>query len=106
MASRRRTRFSVFAAALLSLAMITGPALSAGAQEAVVPPTDYIALSDTLSQPTYTDTVTEVVTVEAFDGEELYLEITKPNPATYPGESFPVILEASPYHGTIADAHR
>jgi putative CocE/NonD family hydrolase len=35
----------------------------------------------------------------AFDGEELYLEIVRPTAAG----RFPVILESSPYHGTLAD---
>ncbi|HWG93444.1 MAG TPA: CocE/NonD family hydrolase [Mycobacteriales bacterium] len=65
-------------------------------------PFDYIAQAPRLSQPTYTDLITEVFTIPAHDGEQLYMEVTRPNPETY-GEDFPVILEASPYHGTVAD---
>ncbi len=66
-------------------------------------PTDYIAQAASLSQPTYTKTVTEVLRIPAHDGELLYVELTRPDPAVYAGQTFPVILEASPYHGTIAD---
>lgn len=66
-------------------------------------PFDYIAQADALSQADFPETVTEVATIEAHDGEDLYLEITKPDPAIYGNGPWPVILEASPYHGTIAD---
>lgn len=66
------------------------------------PPTDYIAQADQLSQPDHPETITEVLQIPAHDGELLYVEVTRPDPAAYPGETFPVILEASPYHGTIA----
>ncbi len=41
----------------------------------------------------------KVVRLPAFDGRVLYIEVTKPKGAG----RFPVILEASPYHGTLAD---
>ena len=41
----------------------------------------------------------EIVYLPAFDGEPLYIEVTRPSAAG----RFPVILEASPYHGTLAD---
>jgi predicted acyl esterase len=66
-------------------------------------PMDYIAEADTLSQPLYPQTVTEILQVEAFDGEDLYLEVTRPDPAVYGETQLPVILEASPYHGTLAN---
>jgi uncharacterized protein len=68
-------------------------------------PTDYIALADSgaLSQPTYTETIRETFRVPMHDGEELYVEVVRPDPEVYPGERFPVVMEASPYHGTIAD---
>jgi predicted acyl esterase len=67
-------------------------------------PFDYIAQAPALSQPAYPDTVTTVEPIGAHDGETLYVEITRPNPETYPElTDLPVILEASPYHGTIAD---
>ena len=37
------------------------------------------------------------------DGETLYVEVDRPDPAAYPTSTWPVILEASPYHGTLAD---
>lgn len=65
-------------------------------------PTDYIAQADTLSQPDYPDTITEALQIPAHDGELLYVEVTRPDPAVYGDEQFPVVMEASPYHGTIA----
>ncbi len=62
------------------------------------PPADYTETKN-LSQPLYADIARTVHKVPAFDGEELYLEVVKP---TAPGR-YPVILEASPYHGTLAD---
>ncbi|MDQ4098661.1 MAG: CocE/NonD family hydrolase [Actinomycetota bacterium] len=62
------------------------------------PPADYTATKN-LSQPTYTEIVRTVHRVPAYDGEELYLEVVRP---AAPGR-YPVILEASPYHGTLAD---
>ena len=47
--------------------------------------------------PVQIETTVEPVT--AHDGETIYVEITRPKGAT----DLPVILEASPYHGTIAD---
>ena len=67
------------------------------------PPADYIALAGTLSQPQYPNTVHEVTSVPMADGETLYVEVVRPDPAVYGDQKFPVILEASPYHGTLAD---
>lgn len=61
------------------------------------PPTDYRTVKG-LSQPRY-ETVQDELRVPMADGEELYVEVTRPKAA---GE-FPVIMEISPYHGTIAD---
>jgi putative CocE/NonD family hydrolase len=61
------------------------------------PPADYTATAG-LSEPQY-ETRSETVYLPAFDGEPLYLEITRPRAAG----RFPVILESSPYHGTLAD---
>jgi predicted acyl esterase len=68
-------------------------------EPATAGPFDYIAQAGALSQPTDAELVHEVLTVDAHDGEKLYLEITRPKD----GDDLPVILEASPYHGTIAD---
>jgi hypothetical protein len=59
--------------------------------------TDYTK-TEGLSEPQY-ETVRDVLRVPAYDGRELYLEVTRPKAAG----RFPVILEASPYHGTLAD---
>ncbi len=62
------------------------------------PPADYTATKN-LSQPMHTEIVRTVHEVPAFDGEPLYLEVVRPA-----GKGrYPVILEASPYHGTLAD---
>jgi predicted acyl esterase len=67
--------------------------------ETSVPPTDYTATQG-LSEPIYT-TERKVFEVPAHDGINLYLEVEMPKD-TPEGTLFPVILEASPYHGTIA----
>ena len=59
---------------------------------------DYSAQAGKLTQPKY-ETQREVIQLPAYDGELLYIEVVKP---TAEGQ-WPVILEASPYHGTIAD---
>ena len=61
---------------------------------------DYVANASTLSQPTY-ETERTAHEVQAHDGINLYVEIEMPANAPE-GTRFPVILEASPYHGTIA----
>jgi uncharacterized protein len=89
---------------LLAVVLTAGllAAAPAGADEAAPPPHDYIAQADTLSQPDFPEIVTEALTIPAHDGVELYLEITKPDPGVHGDGPWPVILEASPYHGTIA----
>ena len=89
------------ALALVGLFAVSMPATVA-AEQAAVPPTDFIAQADQLSQPVFPSVTTTTVTVPAFDGAELYLEITKPDAEAYGNGPWPVILEASPYHGTIA----
>ena len=70
-----------------------------GTDGATAGPADFIAMKDQLSQPIYPDVVTTTEFFTTFDGERLYLEITKPDPAKYGDGPWPVILEASPYHG-------
>ncbi len=62
------------------------------------PPTDYTSIKH-LSQPTYGAIVRTVHRLPAYDGEDLYLEVVRPAASG----NYPVILEASPYHGTLAD---
>src|SRR5687767_11550571 len=59
---------------------------------------DYVSNSRHLTQPKY-ETERTVVKLPAFDGKLLYIEIVRPKA----DRRFPVILEASPYHGTLAD---
>ncbi|HEX4364606.1 MAG TPA: CocE/NonD family hydrolase [Solirubrobacteraceae bacterium] len=61
-------------------------------------PVDYTKLSG-LSQLTYTNVQRTVHELTVADGTRLHLEIVKPEGATNLG----VILEASPYHGTLYD---
>ncbi|HWG94217.1 MAG TPA: CocE/NonD family hydrolase [Mycobacteriales bacterium] len=80
-------------------------ALATGAAGEQAGTFDYTQLAPVLSQPVYPKTVREVRTITAHDGEQIYLEIVRPDPAVYPetATGLPVVLEASPYHGTIAD---
>jgi uncharacterized protein len=67
-------------------------------------PMDYIAQAPRLSQPSFTELVEEVLEIPAHDGETLYVEVVRPDPERNPElGNVPVILEASPYHGTVAD---
>ena len=68
------------------------------------PPADYTAITG-LSEPVYPETTRESFRVPMADGVELYVEVVRPDPQAYPAEDgrWPVILEASPYHGTLAD---
>jgi uncharacterized protein len=59
---------------------------------------NYVQNAKSLSQPQY-ETAREVIKLPAFDGALLYIEVVKPKAAG----RYPVILEASPYHGTLAD---
>jgi predicted acyl esterase len=61
-------------------------------------PIDYTKISG-LSQPTFTDVKRTVKELTVADGTRLHLEIVKPEGAKNLG----VILEASPYHGTLYD---
>jgi len=66
-------------------------------------PFDYAAQADALSQPVYPKTVREVLEIKTHDGETIYNEVVRPDPAVYGNGPWPVVLESSPYHGTIAD---
>ncbi|HVM15923.1 MAG TPA: CocE/NonD family hydrolase, partial [Egibacteraceae bacterium] len=65
-------------------------------------PADYTAVAG-LSQPDYPETVRDVHRVPMHDGIELYVEVVRPDPAAHGEGPWPVIMEASPYHGTLAD---
>jgi putative CocE/NonD family hydrolase len=84
--------------ALLGLAtLVTALSLLAGSAAAGPAPLDYTQIEG-LSQPAY-ETKRETHDVQMQDGTRLYVEVVRPNS----DERFPVILEASPYHGTLAD---
>jgi putative CocE/NonD family hydrolase len=51
----------------------------------------------------FPETIRESFEVEMFDGESLYVEVIRPDPEKYQIGPRPVITEASPYHGTLAD---
>ena len=86
--------------ALLTLALLPGQASAAKKPAAtkVASAFDYSAQAGKLTQPKY-ETEREVIQLPAYDGELLYIEVVKPTAEGH----WPVILEASPYHGTLAD---
>ena len=92
-------RLSPAVTAILALAVIAAKPADTPRNEQE--PFDYIAQADRLSQPEYTSEKF-ATTVTAFDGEEIYVEVTLPDREEHPGK-WPVIMEASPYHGTLAD---
>jgi hypothetical protein len=53
-----------------------------------------------LTQPVFPDIVRDTYLLPMHDGIRLYVEVVRPDVA---GRRFPVIMEASPYHGTLAD---
>ena len=89
------------AALVAAVILLVAPGAAEAKRQAGVapagPPADYTQTKN-LTQPRY-ETVRDVVRLPAYDGEELYIEVTRPNTAG----KFPVILESSPYHGTLAD---
>ena len=93
-------RFAVACSAVLALglapALATQPATAAASGAF-----DYTKIKN-LSQPQY-DYATEVrrdsLLLPMSDGRSVYIEITRPKP----DGRYPVIFEASPYHGTLAD---
>ena len=98
--ARRRQRLVLAAALALAGLLLLSPTPAAavpGVGPSGGPPADYLRAKG-LSSPRY-DTERVVVRLPAFDGEVLYLEVVKPKTTG----RFPVILEASPYHGTLAD---
>lgn len=86
-----------------ALALMLAAALPglAGADDAR-PPMNYVTATG-LSTAQFPATVRTVHEVLAVDGTDLYLEVVMPDPAVYGARRWPVIFEASPYHGTIAD---
>ncbi|HEX2051302.1 MAG TPA: CocE/NonD family hydrolase [Actinomycetota bacterium] len=82
---------------LIALLAALVPISNAGAQTTPPAAFDYTDVAG-LSQPTY-ETTRESYNVEMHDGVELYVEVVRPNAQG----QFPVVLEASPYHGTLAD---
>ncbi|GAA5114856.1 CocE/NonD family hydrolase [Haloechinothrix salitolerans] len=100
MARRWRTTALGFGAAIL-LAATTATAPTAGATPAThAPPNQAYDYTETprLSEDRY-ETVKETFEIPMHDGVEVYVEVTKPKQS---GE-WPVVMEASPYHGTLAD---
>lgn len=65
-------------------------------------PASYIEAKG-LSEPSYPKTITESYEVPMFDGIWLYAEVTWPDPSLYGDGPWPVVMEVSPYHGTLAD---
>jgi putative CocE/NonD family hydrolase len=80
-------------AAAAALALLASPA-SAAPKKAF----DYLD-NKGLSETKYETAKTELTLPAALDGVDLYIEVVKPKAEG----RYPVILEASPYHGTLAD---
>jgi predicted acyl esterase len=99
-----RSSLRPLAAAAALLALGAAPAADAASKKTLRalksdgPPIDYTA-NPGVSQPKFDDIERTVVKLPAFDGKQLYIEVTKPKGA----DNLPVVLESSPYHGTLAD---
>jgi predicted acyl esterase len=92
--SLRRGSVALFA--VLSIVVALAPAAVGAPKPKTLRPFDYISLKDKLSKPTFPQTVRETSTVPMFDGETLYVEVVRPDPAVYGARSLPVILDATP----------
>lgn len=97
MPRRPRALIGLLFLALVAVLVPLAPTVAQQSSDAG-PPVDYTAIEG-LSQPTYDALVRDVIRVPMHDGVELYVEVVRPDAE---GE-FPVIMEASPYHGTLAD---
>ena len=96
----RRRPWRLLFVAVLALGLV--PAVTSGsATAAQTEAFDYLKIKG-LSQVQYdysTEVMREAVKLVMADGEAVYLEITRPKAL----KRYPVIFEASPYHGTLAD---
>jgi uncharacterized protein len=91
--SLKRLLTPVFLLALVAVLLPGSPAAAQVAGEAF----DYTQIEG-LSRPRH-DTVRKIHRVPMDDGVKLYVEVVRPATTG----RFPVIMEASPYHGTLAD---
>lgn len=86
------------AAAATAALMLSGMAVAQASPYVFPGPFDYTKVTG-LSKPSFATIERLKLQVPASDGKLLYVEVVKPKGAG----RFPVILEASPYHGTVAD---
>ena len=94
----------ILVASLLTSATLAVPGSSGAASPAdAEPPGNYIKTSHQLSKPVFKKTAREVFQVPMQDDVRLYVEVVRPDPKVYGSRRWPVIMEASPYHGTLAD---
>ena len=93
---RRPSRLAAVTA-LMAVALTASAALAEDTEPVAF---DYVN-NPGVSEPVYAgaDIARTVVQVTAFDGVKLYVEVVRPKAEG----RYPVILEASPYHGTLAD---
>ncbi|HVL81687.1 MAG TPA: CocE/NonD family hydrolase [Actinomycetota bacterium] len=70
--------------------------------DAAAQPADHVAMRGQLSTPDHPHVVRGTQHVEMSDGTRLYVEVVRPDPGIHGDGPWPVILEASPYHGTLA----
>jgi uncharacterized protein len=87
----------------LALVLSLAPSAQSARSDPSLQPFNYIAQRARLSKPVYGATIREAFNVPMADGETLYVEVVRPDPAKYGNGPWPVIMEASPYHGTLAD---
>lgn len=98
----KRSKSQVVAViAALAMVGLLPEAPAAPAREAG-PPQDYRKVAR-LSRPIYKKTVLQEFEVPMEDGVNLYVEVTMPDPKKNGKRKWPVVMEVSPYHGTIAD---
>lgn len=96
-----RTRSWLLAPLVMLVSLLVAhPAVG---QDGHRPPADYRAIAPTLSPPAYPVTQRSSTNVAMADGAHLYVEVVRPHPEAYGNGPWPTILEASPYHGTLAD---
>ena len=87
-------------ALLVGVILLAAVPAGAGTGDGGEPP-DYTTLNAHLSEATYDDIAVEQLRIPMDDGVEIFVEVSRPDPASHPGVKVPVIVKAGPYHGTI-----
>lgn len=93
------TSFVTVASAAKPGAAPSGPKVSGKAAVTAGAPYDYVKQLPKLSEPRFETSREKAFITSPLDGTKLYAEIVRPKAAG----RYPVILELSPYHSTLAD---